>query len=56
MNQPPESYVIVKEDELISFTTCCFERVGLSSDHAHLIARFLVNSDLRSLIFWTVLL
>ncbi|MAP90981.1 hypothetical protein CMK15_05445 [Candidatus Poribacteria bacterium] len=47
MNQPPESYVIVKEDELISFTTCCFERVGLSSDHAHLIARFLVNSDLR---------
>lgn len=47
MNRPPEEYVVVKEDRLISFTETCFKKVGLDTDHAHLISRLLVNSDLR---------
>ena len=47
MNQPPKSYVLVKEEALLSFSVCCFEQAGLPFDHAQLIARLLVNSDLR---------
>lgn len=47
MNRPPETYVLVKEDRLLAFATACFEKVGLSHEHAALISRLLVNSDLR---------
>ncbi|MEM7129335.1 MAG: Ldh family oxidoreductase [Chloroflexota bacterium] len=47
MNQPPENFVIVQEERLLAFATTCFEKAGLSYDHAALISRFLVNSDLR---------
>lgn len=47
MNRPPEDYVVVHEDRLLSLTVTCFEKVGLSPDHAQLISRLLVNSDLR---------
>ena len=47
MNQPPENFVIVYEEELLTFATTCFEKAGLNHDHAALISRFLVNSDLR---------
>ena len=47
MNQPPETFVSVQEDRLLAFSTACFEKVGLSHDHAALISRLLVNSDLR---------
>lgn len=47
MNTPPESFVRVQEDRLLAFATECFEKVGLDTDHAALISRYLVNSDLR---------
>ena len=47
MNRPPEAFIHVQENELVSFTTACFEKVGLSSHHAALISRLLVNSDMR---------
>ena len=47
MNQPPETFVNVQEDRLLAFSTTCFEKAGLSHDHAALISRLLVNSDLR---------
>jgi len=47
MNRPPESFVNVQEDRLLEFATTCFEKAGLTHDHAALISRLLVNSDLR---------
>ena len=47
MNRPPETFVNVQEDRLLAFSTACFEKAGLSHDHAALISRLLVNSDLR---------
>lgn len=47
MNRPPQEYVLVYEEPLLDFTVACFERAGLSHEHAALISRFLVNSDLR---------
>ena len=47
MNRPPESFVLVQENRLLEFTTACFEKAGLTHDHAALISRLLVNSDLR---------
>lgn len=47
MNRPPESFVRVREDRLLDFAAACFEKAGLDTDHAGLIARLLVNSDLR---------
>ena len=38
---------MVHEERLLSFATACFEKVGLSPDHAATISRLLVNSDLR---------
>ena len=47
MNRPPETFVNVQEDRLLAFSTACFEKAGLAHDHAALISRLLVNSDLR---------
>ena len=47
MNRPPEDFVAVKEERLLEFSTACFQKAGLDADHAALISRFLVNSDLR---------
>ena len=47
MNRPPETFVRVQEDRLLAFVTACFEKAGLGGDHAALISRLLVNSDLR---------
>jgi LDH2 family malate/lactate/ureidoglycolate dehydrogenase len=47
MNRPPEKYVLVREERLLHFATACFEKAGLESEHAALISRLLVNSDLR---------
>ena len=47
MNRPPEAFIFVQEQELVSFTTASFEKVGLSNHHAALISRLLVNSDMR---------
>ena len=47
MNRPPETSVRVQEDRLLAFATACFEKAGLEHDHAALISRLLVNSDLR---------
>jgi LDH2 family malate/lactate/ureidoglycolate dehydrogenase len=47
MNQPPERFVRVQEAALLHFATTCFEKSGLDHDHAALISRLLVNSDLR---------
>lgn len=47
MNQPPQSCILVQEDRLLAFATACFEKAGLDHDHAALISRLLVNSDLR---------
>ena len=47
MNRPPESFIRVQEDRLLTFATACFEKVGLDRGHAALISRLLVNSDLR---------
>mgnify|MGYP002640502879 CR=1 FL=1 len=45
MNRPPEDFIRVTEERLLAFVTECFQRSGC--DHAGLIARLLVNSDLR---------
>ena len=37
MNRPPETFVNVQEDRLLTFSTACFEKAGLSNDHAALI-------------------
>ncbi len=47
MNNPPESFVLVQEENLLEFGSLCFQKVGLSQPHAALITRLLVNSDLR---------
>ena len=47
MNVPPVDFVRVQEDRLLAFATACFERAGLEAEHAGLISRLLVNSDLR---------
>src|SRR5437867_4421546 len=47
MNRPPETFVHVREERLLAFATACFEKAGLELDHAGLISRLLVNSDLR---------
>lgn len=45
MNNPPEEFIRVSEARLLAFVTECFHRSGC--DHAAVIARLLVNSDLR---------
>ena len=47
MNRPPEEFVRVQEEALLTFATACFQKAGLSNEHAALISRLLVNSDLR---------
>ena len=47
MNRPPETYILVREERLLAFVQACFEQAGLEADHAALISRLLVNSDLR---------
>jgi LDH2 family malate/lactate/ureidoglycolate dehydrogenase len=47
MNRPPETFARVQEDRLLAFAVACFEKAGLSSEHAQTISRLLVNSDLR---------
>lgn len=45
MNEPPEEFVRVDEAQLLCFVTECFKKSGCN--HAELIARLLVNNDLR---------
>ncbi len=47
MNRPPENFVAVQEERLLAFAIACFEKAGLSNEHAAIISRLLVNSDLR---------
>ncbi|HRJ45183.1 MAG: Ldh family oxidoreductase [Caldilineaceae bacterium] len=47
MNTPPEDFVLVSEDRLLTFATTCFERVGMETEQAAALSRLLVNSDLR---------
>ena len=47
MNRPPEAFVHVDEERLLNFSTACFEKAGITHEHAALISRLLVNSDLR---------
>ena len=47
MNRPPEAFVLVDEERLLNFSTACFEKAGVPHEHAALISRLLVNSDLR---------
>jgi len=47
MNTPPENFVTVDENRLLQFAIACFEKVGLTNEHAKTISRLLVNSDLR---------
>ena len=47
MNRPPEDFVLVDEERLLNFSIACFEKAGITNEHATLISRLLVNSDLR---------
>ncbi|MDE0555133.1 MAG: Ldh family oxidoreductase [Candidatus Poribacteria bacterium] len=47
MNRPPEAFVRVDAERLLNFSTACFQKAGLTHEHAALISRLLVNSDLR---------
>ena len=47
MNRPPEEFVRVQENRLLDFATTCLQKAGLEAEHAELISRLLVNSDLR---------
>ena len=46
-NAPPEEFILVREDRLLSFVTSCFERAGSVPEQAEVIARLLVDADLR---------
>jgi LDH2 family malate/lactate/ureidoglycolate dehydrogenase len=47
MNQPPEQSVTITETRLLACATACFEQAGMPAEHAAIVARLLVNSDLR---------
>ncbi|MBT6144050.1 MAG: Ldh family oxidoreductase, partial [Gemmatimonadetes bacterium] len=47
MNQPPENFVIVVESRLLTFAQECFAAAGAPPEHAKILSRLLVNSDLR---------
>lgn len=47
MNRPPEVFIRVDEERLLNFSIACFDKVGITHEHAALISRLLVNSDLR---------
>ena len=47
MNRPPEKFVRVQETRLLDFATTCLQKAGLETEHAELVSRLLVNSDLR---------
>jgi L-2-hydroxycarboxylate dehydrogenase (NAD+) len=47
MNQPPEESVTVSEARLLACAAACFERADMPPGHAGIVARLLVNSDLR---------
>lgn len=49
INRTPDSFVRVQEDQLLEFSTTCFEKSGIDREHAALISRLLVNSDLRGI-------
>ncbi|MYH83002.1 Ldh family oxidoreductase, partial [Candidatus Poribacteria bacterium] len=39
MNRPPEDFVLVDEERLLNFSTACFEKAGITHEHAALISR-----------------
>src|SRR5438105_4232440 len=47
MNRPPDRFVRVTEERLLTFAASCLQTAGLEAEHAALISRLLVNSDLR---------
>ena len=47
MNHPPKEFVRVHENRLLDFATTCLQKAGLEAEHAELVSRLLVNSDLR---------
>jgi LDH2 family malate/lactate/ureidoglycolate dehydrogenase len=47
LNEPPEEFILVREDRVLAFVGQCFRKSGIDTDHAATIARLLVNSDLR---------
>jgi len=46
-NQPPDEYILVQEERLLSFVTEVFQKAGAEPEHAQIISRLLVNSDMR---------
>jgi LDH2 family malate/lactate/ureidoglycolate dehydrogenase len=49
INTTPDSFVRVQENRLLDFSIKCFETSGIDTEHATLISRLLVNSDLRGI-------
>ena len=47
MNRPPEEFKRIAENDLLLFATACLQQAGMPGDQASLLARCLVNSDLR---------
>ena len=47
MNRPPEEFVRVQEQAMMDFGVACFDKAGLDREHAQILTRLLVNSDLR---------
>lgn len=47
MNEPPASYITLREEELLGFASACLAAAGLPKGHAELVSRLLVESDLR---------
>ena len=37
MNRPPEVFIRVDEEQLLNFSIACFEKVGITHEHAALI-------------------
>jgi LDH2 family malate/lactate/ureidoglycolate dehydrogenase len=50
MNEPPTDGIRVKPDDLASLTEAIFRGVGTPDDHASLIARLLVDTELRGVV------
>ena len=47
MNRPPDEFRRIAEKDLLIFATACLQHAGMPGDQAALLARCLVNSDLR---------
>ncbi len=50
MNRPPEVFIRVDEERLLNFSIACFEKVGITHEHAALIS----SSTVWVIVYFTI--